>query len=121
MRVLIVDGHSIIFAWQELRKLHVRRSASARDALVRRLTEYQDFSGVHVVAVFDGKGAKTNEQTEPGGVQIFYSGTGQTADDIIERLVAIYGKEHDITVATDDLMEQQTAIPSARCVFPPTG
>lgn len=117
MRVLIVDGHSIIFAWPEMRKLHVRRSALARDALVRRLTEYQDFSGVHVVAVFDGKGAKSNEQTEPGGVQIFYSGTGQTADDIIERLVAIYGKEHDITVATDDLMEQQTAVSfGALCV-----
>lgn len=110
MRVLIVDGHSIIFAWPELRALHQKRTVLARDALVKLLTEYQDFSGIHVVSVFDGKGEKANDQTEPGGVQIFYSRQGQTADEIVERLVARYGKAYDITVATDDLMEQQTAI-----------
>ena len=109
MRYLIVDGHSVIFAWPELRKLHTRRTALARDELVKILTEYQDASGVHVVAVFDGKGGKFNETTEPGGIQIFYSAAGQTADDIVERLVAKYAKAHEITVATSDLMEQQTA------------
>ena len=108
MRYLIVDGHSVIFAWPELRKLHVRRTALARDELVKILTEYQDASGVRVVAVFDGKGAKANETTEPGGIQIFYSAAGQTADSIVERLVARYASQHEITVATSDLMEQQT-------------
>jgi predicted RNA-binding protein with PIN domain len=109
MRYLIVDGHSVIFAWPELRQLHGRRTALARDRLVKLLTEYQDASGVRVVAVFDGKGAKPTEATEPGGIQIFYSGIGQTADDIVERLVAKYASQHEITVATSDLMEQQTA------------
>ena len=108
MRVLIVDCHSVIFAWPELRAMHVRRNVLARDALAKLLTEYQDASGVHVVAVFDGKGARANEASEPGGIQIFYSGADQTADDIIERLVAKYGGAHDITVATSDLLEQQT-------------
>jgi predicted RNA-binding protein with PIN domain len=108
MRVLIVDGHSVIFAWPEMRKLHDRRTALAREAVVKLLTEYQDMSGVHVVAVFDGKGEKSNEATEPGGIQIFYSGLNQTADDIVERLVAKYAGVHDITVATSDLLEQQT-------------
>ena len=44
----------------------------------------------------------------PGGIQIFYSASGQSADAIIERLVAKYGKEHEITVVTNDLLEQQT-------------
>lgn len=108
MRVLIVDGHSVIFAWPEIRKLHTQRTALAREAVVKMLTEYQDSSGVHVVAVFDGKGAKTTEATEPGGIQIFYSGVDQTADDIVERLVAKYASENEITVATSDLLEQQT-------------
>src|SRR5437763_6937307 len=85
MRVLIVDGHSVIFAWPEMRKLHDRRMILAREAVVKLLTEYQDVSGVHVVAVFDGKGSRASEETEPGGIQIFYSGADQTADDIIER------------------------------------
>lgn len=108
MRYLIVDGHSVIFAWPELRKLHARRTALGRDELVKILTEYQDASGVRVVAVFDGKGTERNEATVPGGIQIFYSAAGQTADSIVERLVAKYAGQHEITVATSDFMEQQT-------------
>ena len=108
MRVLIVDGHSVIFAWPEIRAMHARRAALAREALTKALTEYQDATGVHVVAVFDGKGARANEETTPGGIQIFYSGADQTADDIIERLVAKYGDKHDITVVTSDHLEQMT-------------
>lgn len=108
MRVLIVDGHSVIFAWPEMRALHARRTALARDAVVKALTEYQDASGVHVVAVFDGKGERSNEATVPGGIQVFYSGIDQTADDIIERLVAKYAQRHEITVVTSDRLEQMT-------------
>jgi predicted RNA-binding protein with PIN domain len=108
MRYLIVDGHSVVFAWPELRRLHERRTALARDELVKQLTAYQDASGVRVVAVFDGKGEKSSEASEPGGIQVFYSGKGQTADEVVERLVAKYGSQHEITVATSDLLEQQT-------------
>ena len=64
----------------------------------------------HVVLVFDGRGPMITQESEPGGIQVFYSNTGRTADDIIERLVAKYGKLYSITVATSDLLEQQTAI-----------
>ncbi len=110
MRYLLVDGHSVIFAWPELRKMHGRRGAVAREDLVKRLTQYQDASGVRVVAVFDGKGEKASETTEPGGIQVFYSGAGQTADEIVERLVAKYAERHEMTVATDDNMERTTAL-----------
>jgi predicted RNA-binding protein with PIN domain len=55
-RYLIVDGHSIIFAWPALRRLHQRRTSLAREALVKRLRDYQDWTGIRVVVVFDGKG-----------------------------------------------------------------
>jgi predicted RNA-binding protein with PIN domain len=109
-RYLIVDGHSVIFAWPELRALHSKKTASARDQLIKLLTEYQDFTGIHVVVVFDGRGATVSQETQPGGIQIFYSSSGHTADDIVERLVAKYGKKYPITVATSDHLEQQTAI-----------
>ena len=108
-RFLIVDAHSVIFSWSDLRALHQRRMILARESLVKSLTEYQDITGIRVVAVFDGQGDKVSETTEPGGIQVFYSGQGETADSVIERLVAKYGSEHDITVATSDLLEQQTA------------
>jgi uncharacterized protein len=114
---LIVDGHSIIFAWPELLASQRRSGAAAREDLIKILTEYQDLSGVNVVVVFDGKGERINEVTEPGGIQIFYSNAGRTADEIVERLVAKYGHKHTITVATADLLEQQTVISfGAQCV-----
>lgn len=106
---LLVDGHSVIFAWPELRALHERRTSLAREALVKKLRDYQDWSGVRVVVVFDGKGSRTSESSEPGEVQIFYSRVGQTADAIIERLASKYASQFRLLVATSDYLEQETA------------
>jgi predicted RNA-binding protein with PIN domain len=105
---LIVDGHSIIFAWPELRKLHQRRSSLAREALIRQLRDYQDWTGVRVAIVFDGKGSKVSATSDPGEVQIFYSRSGQSADAIIERLAGKYAERFDLMVATSDLREAET-------------
>ena len=94
----------MIFQWPELSALHARNGAAARE----QLTRYQDSSGRHVVVVFDGKGARANEASEPAGIQVFYSKAGQTADSVIERIVATYASKYDITVATDDHLERTT-------------
>ena len=107
-RYLIVDGHSVIFAWPELRKLHARRSSLAREALIKQLRDYQDWTGVRVVVVFDGKGRKIEATSDPAEVQVFYSRTGQTADAIIERLASKYAKRFELMVATSDSMEAET-------------
>ena len=107
-RYLIVDGHSVIFAWAELRKLQARRSSLAREALIKCLRDYQDWTGVRVVVVFDGKGRKIEATSDPADVQIFYSRTGQTADAIIERLASKYARQFELTVATSDSMEGET-------------
>ena len=109
-RYLIVDGHSVIFAWPELRKLHTRRSSLAREALIKQLRDYQDWTGVRVVAVFDGKGKKVEATSDPGEVQIFYSRTGQSADAIIERLASKYAERYELAVATSDLKEAETVM-----------
>jgi predicted RNA-binding protein with PIN domain len=110
MRFLLVDGHSVIFASPELRKLHARRNALARETLIAQLTQYQDSSGVRVVVVFDGQGSQCSSENHPGQIQVIYSATGQTADQVIERLVATYAGAHDLTVVTNDLAEQQTVL-----------
>lgn len=107
-RYLIVDGHSVIFAWPELRKLHARRSSLAREALLKQLRDYQDWTGVQAVVVFDGKGKKVDATSEPADVQIFYSRSGQSADAIIERLASKYAKRHELVVATSDSMVAET-------------
>jgi predicted RNA-binding protein with PIN domain len=105
---LIVDGHSVIFAWPELRKLHDRRTSLARDELTKRLRHFQDWTGTRVVVVFDGKGERTNSTADKGDIQIFYSRAGQSADAVVERLASKYAGEFRIVVATDDFLEQET-------------
>jgi len=120
-RYLIVDGHSVIFAWPELRKLQERRSSLAREALIKRLRDYQDWTGMRVVVVFDGKGAHVGATSDPHDVQIFYSRKGQTADAIVERLASKYGHRFELMVATSDYLEQQTANAcGAECISPET-
>ncbi|HEX4697117.1 MAG TPA: NYN domain-containing protein [Candidatus Udaeobacter sp.] len=109
-RYLIVDGHSVIFAWPELRKVHARRSSLAREALIKQLRDYQDWTGVRVVVVFDGKGTKVEAVSEPEDVQVFYSRSGQSADAIIERLASKYAKQFELLVATSDSMEAETVL-----------
>jgi len=107
-RILLVDGHSVIFAWPDLAEIHRRNTASARENLVRRLTSLQDSSEWEVAVVFDGRGAKASSESEPSGIAVFYSKSGQTADEIIERLAAKYATTCEVTVATDDHMERTT-------------
>ena len=107
-RYLIVDGHSIIFAWPELRALHQKRTSLAREALAKQLRDYQDWTDIRVVVVFDGRGPDVTGSADPHEIQIFYSRKGQTADAIVERLAGKYAPDFDLMVATSDLLERQT-------------
>lgn len=120
-RYLVVDGHSIIFAWPELRKLHSRRSSLAREELIKQLQHFQDWSGIHVAVVFDGtgQGASMTASSNPNDVQIFYAGRGQSADSIVERLASKYGSRFEMTVATADSLEKETVNAcGAVCISP---
>jgi len=116
---LIVDGHSIIFAWPGLRKLHARRTSLARDELIKRLRHYQDWTRINVALVFDGSGARVTEQSDPHDVQIFYARRDQSADAIIERLASKYASRFDITVATSDSMVKETVNASGAAFISP--
>jgi predicted RNA-binding protein with PIN domain len=118
-KYLIVDGHSIIFAWPRLRRLQAERPSLARDALIKQLRNYQDWTGVHVAVVFDGSRCQPTVLAEPHDVQIFYAARGQSADAIIERLASKYAKRFEINVATSDLLVKETVNASgAACVSP---
>ena len=108
-KILLVDGHSMIFDWPDLAAMHARNTAAARGELVKRLTGLQDNTEWTVAVVFDGKGVKASSDGTPHGIAVFYSKSGQTADSIIERLAAKYAKDYEVTVATNDRLERTTA------------
>lgn len=103
---LIVDGHSMVFAWPDLAALHLGGGrAAARDQLARRLTTLQDVTGERVVLVFDGKDESANRpaaEPSPDDIQVFYSRSSSTADALIERLAGKYASDRSLTVASRD-------------------
>lgn len=107
-KILIVDGHSMIFQWPELAARYAAHGAVVRESLIKMLTALQDGSDWMVAVVFDGKGVRATEAEEPCAIKVFYSRTGQTADEIIERLAAKYAADCEVTVATDDRLERLT-------------
>ena len=109
-RYLLVDGHSVIHAWPELRKLHLtgKRRHLAREQLMHRLRTVQDVLGDRVVVVFDGSKTVTNEERETDGLQIIYADTATTADTVLERLAARYAATFSMRVASADGMVRET-------------
>jgi predicted RNA-binding protein with PIN domain len=109
-RYLVVDGHSVIFAWPDLRALHGSNRAAARKALAERLQHLHDTAHWRVTLVLDGKlgSAIASTPRKPTDMVISYATADQTADSIIERLVAASGVAPEILVITADEAERRT-------------
>jgi predicted RNA-binding protein with PIN domain len=109
-RYLVVDGHSVIFAWPDLRKLHDENRPAARKALIDRLQHLHDTTDWRVTVVLDGKlgTAISSGERKPTDMVVSYATADQTADSIIERLVAASGAAKDIVVITADEAEKLT-------------
>lgn len=126
--VLIVDGYNIIGAWPELSELKRESLELARDQLAEIMKEYQRYTGMQVIIVFDGHMAAGTgigygspqtvgipvRPSKRGGkhknpkFQILFSRPQETADELIERIVYEMEKQGaHIYVATSDLVEQQ--------------
>jgi len=108
VRYLVVDGHSVIFAWADLRALHAQNRAAARKVLAERLQHLHDTTSWRVTLILDGKMgtaiATTRKKTD---MVIAYATVNQTADSIIERLVAASGVAEQILVITADEAERR--------------
>jgi predicted RNA-binding protein with PIN domain len=109
-QLLIVDGYNMIGAWPELRALKDQdRMDDARDLLISTLAEYQSYSGVKVIIVFDAYSVPgTGRQMKDCQVDIYYTAQKETADEKIEKLVSqFYEKNRQIYVATSDYTSQR--------------
>lgn len=110
---ILVDGYSLLHNWPQLAKGKSRFSAAARDELIYMLRQYRDASGTPITVVFDGQGpAPQTDQESPSTpeMEILYSRSGQTADDIIERVSHLLRPYGDFLVVTDDFAERDTII-----------
>ena len=109
---ILVDGYSLLHAWKELAPGEARHSATARQELIRQLTQYRDAIGTPLTVIFDGGGAPPNtpEPVSPDGLEVLYSKKGQTADDLIERTAYRLKPYGEALAITNDYAERDTVI-----------
>ena len=87
MEILLVDGYNIIGAWPELRELRKHDLAAARDLLVEKMAEYQAYTGMRVIIVFDAYEVQGIEKKEKNyKVEVIFTKENETADERIEKL-----------------------------------
>lgn len=108
---ILVDGYSLLHSWPALAPGAPRHSAVAREELIQLLTQYSDAAGTPVTVVFDGAGRRGQPVPEsPAAVEVLYSGAGQTADQIIERVTHRMKPFGEVLAVTDDYAERDTVI-----------
>ncbi len=105
---LLIDGYNIIFAWDEYKAMASTKLEYARNSLIERLCNYQGFSELEIILVFDAYKVHKN----PGSVENFrnikvvYTKEAETADTYIEKVSHKLSKNHIVRVATSDGPEQ---------------
>src|SRR5512138_275173 len=108
---VLVDGYSLLHSWPEIARGQPRHSAAAREELIRLLTGYQDASGIPVTIFFDGASPKSGMPGAPVyAVEVLYSSSGQTADQMIERAAYRFTAYGDVVAVTDDQAERETVL-----------
>jgi uncharacterized protein len=106
---LILDGYNVIGALDRYREADSLEAA--RELLINDALKASGWTGRPLIVVFDahcGPGAGRAEQRAGGAVCIIYSAPGESADDVIERLLS--NLEDAATVYTADFALQRTAL-----------
>lgn len=108
MEILLVDGYNMIGDWPDLRVLRDKDLAAARDLLVDKMAEYQAYTGMRVIVVFDAHyvpGTETKFQNYR--IEVIFTKENESADERIEKLAKeLKDIRTKIHVATSDFLEQ---------------
>ncbi|QYJ15330.1 hypothetical protein Rxycam_01150 [Rubrobacter xylanophilus DSM 9941] len=108
---LILDGYNIIGALERYRTSATGGLDESRERLVNDALKAAGWTGRRVIVVFDAHGSPEPEREEVragGAVRLIFSARGQSADDVIERLLSRL--EGFATVYSGDFALQRTVL-----------
>lgn len=98
----IVDGYNVIFSDTRLLKLSRNDMETARDELLREIQSGQRWLNGKATVVFDGKYRTTAEKISDN-LSVSFSGTGQTADELMKKEVGNSTTRRSLGIVTNDL------------------
>ena len=105
---LILDGYNVIGAIERYRAGSLDES---REFLVNDALKAAGWTGREIIVVFDAHRGSEPERVElraGGAVRLIYSAPGESADDVIERLLG--NLDGPATIYTADFALQRTAL-----------
>ena len=107
MQKIIIDGYNVIHADPRLqKKLAGGGLERAREGLLARIRAYLEERDVSVTVVFDGRGGlSVAEAIVPGRLQVVYSASGQTADEVIVESLHRAANPREFIVVTSDMAD----------------
>ena len=99
---ILIDGYNLIRQSAAFRCFDRLSLEAGRKALVQSLAAYKKQTGHRVTVVFDAweSGFLTEERDRHGGINILYSRRGETADDLIKRMIE--NRKEEFVVVTSD-------------------
>jgi predicted RNA-binding protein with PIN domain len=106
---LILDGYNVIGALDRYR--NADSFDAARELLISDALKAAGWTGREIIVVFDahrGPEPERVEQRAGGAVRLIYSALGESADDVIERLLG--NLDDPATIYTADFALQRTAL-----------
>jgi len=108
---LILDGYNLIGALDRYRTPLTGGLDESRELLIYDALKAAGWTGRRIIVVFDALRSPEPERVEQragGAVRLIYSAPGESADDVIERLLG--NLDGPATVYTADFALQRTAL-----------
>jgi len=109
---LIIDGYNIINNWEDLKREMDNSLDVARQKLLETMSDYQGYTGIKVIVVFDAHYVKNSMEKHEkyNSIEVVFTKEFESADGYIERLTALIAKDNIVKVATSDYLEQMLAL-----------
>jgi hypothetical protein len=99
---ILIDGYNLIRQSGVFRRFDRIRLEAGRNALMHSISAYKKKTGHRVTVVFDARegGSLMEERDRYGAVHCLYSRKGETADDLIMRMIE--ERKEEFVVVTSD-------------------
>ncbi len=110
---LILDGYNLVGALDRYGTRTTGSLDASRELLINDALKATGWTGRQIILVFDAHGSPEPQRSElraGGAVRVIYSAPGESADDIIERLLA--NLDGSATVYTADFALQRSTLAS---------